>query len=232
MQLIFLHALPFDGSMWRAETDLAPSRTLAPTLYKLGDTVEEWAAGVLELAGSEPSIVIGNSVGGSCALEIARLAPEQVAAIVLVGAKAGIRPDPALRDEAVRLLETQGVDAAWARYWAPLFGRNTSAAVVAAARELALRQSVADLVRGVRAFHNRRDSTDWVAQWRRPLVVIQGAEDLTPTPSTAARIVVGEQRRFHLVADCGHYVSLEQAGVFRSLLSDVLQRMTADQHYV
>ncbi len=227
MQLIFLHALPFDGSMWCAASDLTPGRTLAPRLYDLGDSIEEWASRVLELAGSESSIVVGNSVGGSCALEIARAAPDQVAGIVLIGAKAGVRPDPALRDEAVRLLETRGVEAAWARYWAPLFGCNTSAAIVAAARELALRQHVADLVRGVRAFHDRRDLTDWVARWRRPLVVIHGAQDITPAPSTAARVVVGEQRRFHLVANCGHYVNLEQPAVFRSLLSSALQQMTA-----
>jgi pimeloyl-ACP methyl ester carboxylesterase len=232
MQLIFLHALPFDGSMWRAERDLTFGPVLAPRLYDLGDSIEEWASRVLELAGSESSIVVGNSIGGSCALEIARAAPDQIDGIVLIGAKAGVRPAPALRDEAVRLLETRGVEAAWARYWAPLFGRNTSAAVVAAARELALRQHVADLVRGVRAFHDRRDLTDWIARWRRPLVVIHGAEDLTPSPSTAARIVVGEQRRFHLVPNCGHYVNLEQPAMFRSLLSSVLQQMTtAPEHW-
>ncbi len=212
--------------MWHVESDLTPGRTLAPNLYGLGDSIEEWASRVLALAGSEPSIVVGNSVGGSCALEIARAAPDQIAGIVLIGAKAGVRPEPALRDEAIRLLETRGVEAAWLRYWAPLFGRSTSAAIVAGARELALRQSVADLVRGVRAFHDRRDQTDWVAQWRRPLVVIHGAEDVTPAPSTAASLIVGEHRRFHLVDNCGHYVNLEQRATFRSLLSNALQRMT------
>lgn len=149
----------------------------------MGDSVEEWASAVLQLAGPEPCVVVGCSVGGSCALEMARAAPDQVAGIVLIGAKAGVRPDPMLRDEAIRLLETRGIEAAWARYWAPLFGRSASHAVVAAARNLALSQDVGDLVRGVRAFHDRRDLTNWVVAWRRPLVVISGAEDLTPAPS-------------------------------------------------
>ena len=97
MQLIFLHALPFDGNMWRAERDLSSGRVLVPRLYDLGDSIEDWASRVLELAGSEPSIVVGNSVGGSCALEIARAAPNQIAGIVLIGAKVGVRPDPAPR---------------------------------------------------------------------------------------------------------------------------------------
>ncbi len=204
--------------MWR-------DQGLAPTLYGLGDSIEEWASRVLALASSEPIVVVGSSIGGSVALEIARAAPDQVSGIVLIGAKAGVRRDPALRDESVRLLETNGVEAAWDRYWAPLFGRSASAAIVAAARALALQQDVADVVRGVRAFHDRRDLTDWVARWRRPLVVIHGAEDGTPTPALAAEIVVGEERQFHLVDNCGHYVSLEQPGTFRALLSSALQRM-------
>jgi pimeloyl-ACP methyl ester carboxylesterase len=222
VQIVFLHALPFDGRMWNAERDLLERRVLAPRLYELGDSVEAWAAAVLQLAGREPCVVVGCSVGGSCALEIARAAPDQVAGIVLIGAKAGVRPDPTMRDEAIRLLETRGIEAAWAKYWAPLFGRNASHAVVAAARDLALSQNVDDLVRGVRAFHDRRDLTDWVARWRRPLIVISGAEDLTPPPSTAAWLGVGPMRRFHLVEDCGHYVSLERPETFRSLLASTL----------
>lgn len=147
---------------------------LAPNLYELGVSVEAWAAGVLQRIGTEPCVVVGCSVGGSCALEIARAAPEQVAAVVLVGAKAGVRSDPAMRDDAIRVLETRGVDAAWDQYWAPLFGRKTPPEVTLAARELARAQGVDDLVRGVRAFHDRRDLTAWVARWRRPLVVISG----------------------------------------------------------
>ncbi|HEV7758841.1 MAG TPA: alpha/beta fold hydrolase, partial [Acidimicrobiales bacterium] len=102
MRVVLLHALPFDGRMWRAERDLLGSEALAPSLYRFGARLEDWAQGVLDLVGGEPLVVVGCSVGGSCALEIARAPPDQVAGIVLVGAKAGVRPDPALRDRAVR----------------------------------------------------------------------------------------------------------------------------------
>jgi hypothetical protein len=54
MQIVFLHALPFDGRMWSAERDLLDGRVLAPRLYELGDSVEAWAAAVLQVAGPEP----------------------------------------------------------------------------------------------------------------------------------------------------------------------------------
>ena len=49
LELLFLHALPLDGSMWAAQMALLPASTYAPTLYGLGESVEEWAVGALKL---------------------------------------------------------------------------------------------------------------------------------------------------------------------------------------
>src|SRR5262245_48449715 len=207
--------------MWRGERGLLPGAALTPSLYGLGTTLAEWAEGVCSLAGDEPLVVVGSSVGGSCALEVARAAPDQVEAVVLVGAKAGVRPDPALRDEAVRVLAEGGVAAGWRAYWRPLFGRDTPAEAIAEAERMALAQDVDDVVRGVRAFHDRRDLTAFAAAWPKPLVVVSGDQDRHPLPSTAAAIV-GEapDRRFHLVPSCGHYVNLERPTEFRALLAN------------
>jgi pimeloyl-ACP methyl ester carboxylesterase len=219
VRLVLLHALPLDGGMWDAEQDLLPGHTLAPTLYRLGASLTDCAEGVLSLAGDEPLVVVGCSVGGSCALEVARAAPDQVEAIVLVGAKAGVRPDPALRDEAVRLLTESGLEAAWEAYWRPLFGPATAAETIARARRMALAQDVDDVVRGVRAFHDRRDLTAFAEAWPKPLVVISGDHDRAPLPATAAAVATGPNRRFHLVSNCGHYVNLERPAEFRALLA-------------
>jgi pimeloyl-ACP methyl ester carboxylesterase len=231
VRLVLLHALPFGGDMWRAERDLLPGATLAPSLYGLGTTLEEWAHGVLALAGDEPLVVVGCSVGGSCALEVACAAPDQVVGIVLVGAKAGVRPEPAFRDEAVRLLTDHGMEAAWRAYWRPLFGRDTPATVLATAHQLALDQDVDAVIRGVRAFHDRRDLTDFALAWPRPLVVISGDQDRTPTPATAARTTTtvtaaAPDRRFHLVRNCGHYVNLERPHRFRALVTHALDQIS------
>jgi pimeloyl-ACP methyl ester carboxylesterase len=94
LQLLFLHALPFDGSMWAAQAQLLPGSTFTPTLYPFGDSVEAWAAVALKVAKGDRLIVVGCSVGGSCALELALAAPNRVAALVLIGTKAAHRPDP------------------------------------------------------------------------------------------------------------------------------------------
>lgn len=134
MELVFLHALPFDGRMWDHTTAVLDGETFAPDLFDLGDSIESWASAVLREVGSDELIVVGCSVGGSCALEVASAAPEQVAAIVLIGAKAEVNPDPLLRDSAIRALETQGMAAAWRNDWLPLFAETTSSQVKESAR--------------------------------------------------------------------------------------------------
>ena len=71
VRVVLLHALPFDERMWQAERDLAPGMVIAPSLYRLGETLEDRAYGVLALVGDEPFVVVGCSAGGSCALEVA-----------------------------------------------------------------------------------------------------------------------------------------------------------------
>jgi pimeloyl-ACP methyl ester carboxylesterase len=167
-------------------------------------------------------LLVGNSVGGSCALEVARLAPDRVAAIVLVGAKASHRPEPGLRDAAVAVLTEGGMAAAWPEYWAPRFGSGADPAVVEAARRIAFAQHPADVIRGVRAFHGRRDRTEFALTWPKPLVVVSGAQDRAPSPETAAALAAGAPHgAFHRVEDSGHYVSLEQSREFERILRAV-----------
>ena len=220
--MVLLHALPFDGRMWSEADRAVGEKVIAPDLFGLGDSIVEWASAVVAMAGTEELMVVGCSVGGSCALEIARLAPEQVSGIVLVGAKAGVRPDPTLRDESVRVVETHGLAAAWSAYWEPLFGSAAHPGVVAAARDLALSHDVTRVANGLRAFHDRRDHTEFVAGWTKPLVVVSGAQDRTPPVSVTRSLGEGRRRQFHLVDDCGHYVNLERPHRLRTILADTI----------
>jgi pimeloyl-ACP methyl ester carboxylesterase len=81
LELLLLHALPLDGSMWSAQNQLLPGSTYAPTLYPFGDSIEAWAAAALNIAKGDRLVVVGCSVGGSCALEVAAIAPDRVAAL-------------------------------------------------------------------------------------------------------------------------------------------------------
>ena len=212
--------------MWADEVECFGRDALAPTLYDEGDSLTQWAQAALRLIGNEPCIAIGCSVGGSCALELARLAPQQVAGLVLIGAKAGVRPEPALRDRAIQCVEQHGVDEAWTAFWRPIFGPHSSAALIESAWRLARSVGRSSLIHGLRALHDRADLSTFAAEWTKPLVGISGAYDRTPTPATVESLATGPNRQFHLVPDSGHYVNLEQPEAFHSLLVASIEWIT------
>ena len=89
MQLVLLHAFPLDGTMWANEMSLLPNATMAPTLYSVGESIEDWARAVLDLATEKALVLVGNSVGGSCRARSRPPGSGRTKAIVLIGAKAG-----------------------------------------------------------------------------------------------------------------------------------------------
>ena len=223
VELLFLHALPLDGSMWANHMDLLPGSTFAPTLYSLGDSAEEWATEALRLTRSDRLIVVGCSVGGSCALEVAAIAPERVAALVLIGTKAAHRPDPAFCALAVDLIENKGIDAAWIKYWAPLFSEAADSTIVERARQIALRLPPEDVARGVSVFHSRRSRDQLVAEWQHPIIIVTGEDDVAPGLETSITMAnSAPEGCLHVIPFCGHYVPLESPKALRAILNNLI----------
>jgi pimeloyl-ACP methyl ester carboxylesterase len=225
VELLFLHALPLDGSMWAAQLGLLPEATYAPTLYGFGDRVEEWAAEALKLPQGNKVIVVGCSVGGSCALEVAALAPERVAALVLIGTRAARRPDPSFHARAVKTLREQGLEAGWNEWWAPAFSTSTSPAIIAEAKRILMRQPLDDVTRGVEAFHTRTSRDDVLATYSGPVHIITGADDMLPGPATSSRQAdLAPNGRLHVIPECGHYVPMERPEALNSIIRDVISQ--------
>jgi pimeloyl-ACP methyl ester carboxylesterase len=209
MNLVLLHPLPLDGSIWpRGLWDLAEV-VHAPTLYAHGGSLTAWAAAALDDLAPGACLVVGNSVGGSCALELAALDPARIRGLVLVGAKAGVRRDPAALAEAIDLIRGHGVAAAWVRYWAPLFAPDADPAVVDRARAIAERLPIEHVLAGVTAFHTRPDRATLLAELDVPVTIVRGEHDRIPKEP---RELAAALRRgtFVEVAGAGHYVPLER----------------------
>jgi pimeloyl-ACP methyl ester carboxylesterase len=222
-ELLFLHALPLDGTMWVGQKHILPDSTCAPTLYRLGDSVEAWAAAALRLVKGDRLIVVGCSVGGSCAIELAVAAPERVAALVLIGTKAGHRPDPALHVSALETIQEKGLEEAWNVYWAPLFSHSANRQLMGDAKCMALRQSPLDVARGVTAFHSRPNRDQFLSAFPRPVIIVTGADDSSPgLKVSAAQANSARLGRLHVVPECGHYVPLEQPEYLNSILREVI----------
>lgn len=223
MRVLLLHPLPLDARAWDDVRGLLDHEVVAPTLYGLGTSIEEWATAIVSsLTDGSPFVVVGNSIGGSCAIEIARLAPERVRHLVLMGTKAGHRPEPAFRDEAVRVLRQEGVTDAWRIYWERLIGPLATAEMRSRVARLAHEQSVDDLVRGVLAFHGREDRSSFLSCWAGPVTMVSGEHDLAPQGSkeTAQALTRG---RFVQLPGVGHYGPMESPRATADLIQQAVR---------
>ncbi len=222
-ELLFLHALPLDGSMWVDQLGILPGATYAPTLYDLGVSVEEWAIEALKMVKGNRLIVVGCSVGGSCAVEVVIAAPERIAALVIIGTKVGHRPEPTLHTSTLELVQEKGLEEAWNRYWAPLFSKSAGSSVVAHAKSIALRQPPLSVARGITAFHTRQARDQLLSGFSFPVIVMTGAEDVAPGVERSAEQAEAAPRgRLHIVPECGHYVPLERPHYLNTVLCGVI----------
>jgi pimeloyl-ACP methyl ester carboxylesterase len=209
--------------MWSGQKELLPGSTYAPNLYPLGDSVEDWATEALKSIKGDRLIVVGCSVGGSCALELAIAAPDRVAALVLIGTKAGHRPDPALHASALQTLQEKGLEEAWRVFWAPLFSSSANNHVISDAKSIALRQSPQEIARGVTAFHSRQARDQFLSGFPCPVVVVTGADDNAPGPKVSAQQADSAKHgRLHVIPECGHYVPLERPEHLNAILREVI----------
>jgi pimeloyl-ACP methyl ester carboxylesterase len=211
--------MPFDGRMWAAQASAFPGATVVPSLYQFGESLAQWAEAVLDLTDANDLVVVGSSCGGSCALEMARLRPDRIAALVLVGSKAAHRPEPELRDRYVALQRHGGAPALWNELGHRYFGPSSPASAVAQGRAWAMEQSPEDLVRGTVAFHSRPDASDVVAHWVKPLTVVVGEDDGFVSVNKARELAASSPRGVcHVVPGAGHFPSLDAPDVFNALL--------------
>jgi pimeloyl-ACP methyl ester carboxylesterase len=226
LELLLLHALPLDGSMWARQMHIVPGSTYAPTLYPLGDSIELWAAEALKLVRGNRVIVVGCSVGGSCALETAVAAPERIAALVLIGTKAAHRRDPALEASVLKSLRETGMAETWRVLWAPLLSKVASTEAIGDAERIALRQSSHEVARGVTVFHTRPSRDRFLSEFDGPIILITGADDTAPGPQRSAEQADAARfGRLHVIPGCGHYVPLEKPEILNAILREVITEL-------
>lgn len=229
LAILLLHALPLDRQMWSKQMSLLPGRTHAPNLYDFGSSIEHWAEQSLSVTSSRRLIVVGCSVGGSCALEVAHLASDRIAALVLVGTKADHHPDPDSFQTSIKLVHAHGVDAAWKEYWEPLFRSSQDRRIVSKAKRIAMEQSPQQLANGLSAFHTRPSRASLVATCGFPVHVVTGDHDTLPGMDYCRNLAASAPEGFfHPIRGSGHYVPMVQPQEFNALLSDIIETHSVD----
>lgn len=208
MRVVLLHAFPFDPGMWDPQRPvLAGHEVVAPRIYGRGNSMDGWASSILgEVEGS--FAVVGASMGGGCALAMARQAPERIEAVVLTGAHAG--PDaperrPA-REETIAAIRAQGPEAVW---------QGSGPA-----------PSGEELIAIVEALRDRPDDRAVAAALQVPLLVVVGDQDPMISVETARAVAGSAPRaRLEVIEGAGHLPSLERPEAFNPLLAEFLESL-------
>ena len=210
VKVLLLHAFPLDKGMWEPQrAALAGHEVIAPRLYGRGRTMDEWADSIAGETDGDLAVV-GASMGGYCALALARRAPERVRGLLLVGA----RPDAdseerrAGREDTIELIRNEGLDGLWRMMLPKLFHDQS-----VADEQLVYRDADA-LVTALAAIRDREDSTDVVRSFAGPVQFVVGEFDPYVSAAKSSEFDVRE------LQGVGHLVNLERPDEFNEILRE------------
>lgn len=215
MKVLLLHAFPFDERMWEPQrAALEGHEVLAPRLYGRGSTMDAWAESVAGETDGELAVA-GVSMGGYCALALARRYPGLIRGLFLIGS----RPDPdsdkrrAGRADTIELIRNEGPDGLW-----DMMVRKSFADPSKADQRL-LHRDADELVGAVEAIRDREDNTDTARALGDRLQFVVGESD----PFVSAEDLAG----FHVreLAGVGHVANLERPDEINKLLREFLARV-------
>ena len=188
-QWILLHGTPLEPGVWDAVRGHLPVTSLAPDLNRefadRGNLQEQLAHAVLADVPDGPLVVVGHSLGGQVAMEMALLAPHRVQRLILVCTRDV--PVPGFRDAATGLRAGAPIDIeATVRRWFTASEIADDGTVVRAVRErlAAVSPPAYATTLDALATYDRRAAAAHVTV---PAVLLCGRLDLGCTPEAATQ---------------------------------------------
>jgi pimeloyl-ACP methyl ester carboxylesterase len=204
VKVILLHGWPVSERVWVRQVSVlrdAGFDPQAPLLYGRGASIDDWAAQLLrDIDG--PLVPVGASMGGYCALALARRAPERILGMALVASRADA-------DSFERRRQRQELIYDLRRGNMP--DRADDDADLEA---LAVAQE---------AMRDRLDLTGVLASFGGPVLVCVGDQDDLVSVSEAEQIAATAlDGRLEVFPGAGHFVALDQPERFNEVLLDFL----------
>ena len=223
--LVLIPGLLSDARVWQplagaglAETTFAADVTQDPT-------IDAMAARILtETEG--PLWVVGHSMGGRVAMEVARQAPERVKRLVL--ANTGHHPlapgEPAKRQAKIDQghSDFEGMIKSWLP---PMMAasRHDDSALIADLTEMSLTIGPDIHERQIKALVARPDAGLYLPDIACPILLLTGTEDVWSPEAQHREIqAMAQQAELHVVENAGHFLPVEQPEMMVKLISDWL----------
>lgn len=200
MNVILLHGWPLSEHMWEPqvialrEAGIVP---LVPRLYGRGPSIDSWAAQLLRDY-DDQLVAVGASMGGYCALALARRAPEHIVGMALVASRASADSFERRREreDLIAVLREKGVP--------PDLETEEPAEYLAVAQE---------------AMRDRMDLSGIAASFGGPLLVCVGDRDEMVSVEESSALASSALRgTLEVFPGAGHFPSIEQPERFNEVL--------------
>lgn len=222
--IVLIPGLMNDGWVWRKQ--LPALSRLGPVVVARNDghdTLAGMARDILDRSAG-PLAVVGHSMGGRVALEIARAAPERIARLALLdtGANAAADAEAAARMALVDLARREGMDAmidAWLpQMLAPDVPRGGP--LWNGIADMLKRASPDILERQQRALIVRHDANDVLGNLEVPVALVVGEHDGWSTPDQHRQLAARLKRpALTVIEGAGHMTPIERpTGVTAALM--------------
>jgi len=206
VKVLFLHGWPVSERVWISQVSAlrgAGFEPIAPHLYGRGASIDDWAAQLLrEIDG--PLVTVGASMGGYCALAMARRAPERIPGMVLVGSRADADTFERRRFRQQMITDLRAGD------------RPDRADDDSNLEHLAVAQE---------AMRDRLDLSGVAAAFGGPLLVCVGEHDELVTVAEAQQLAESAlDGRLEVFPGAGHFAALDQPERFNEVLLEFVSQ--------
>jgi len=239
--LVFLHAFPLRGAMWRHQVAAfgRKYRVIVPDLPGFGqsETIQPWSspmdrmgdaiAELLENLRLPRAVYCGCSMGGYVALQLAQRYPERVRGLVLSNSRASADSTEAKngRELTARKVQERGM-AALEPMADKMLGAQAGAALhdeVLAMIRSGNREGAAAASRGIGA---RTETLSFLARFDAPVLVLHGAQDaLVSRDESEAMVTAAKRGELTVIDGAGHLAPLEQPSAWNDALAGWLARL-------
>jgi pimeloyl-ACP methyl ester carboxylesterase len=202
MMVLLLHGWPVSERVWVSQVSALRGSGFdvwAPHLYGRGASIDDWAAQLLREVDGQ-LVAVGASMGGYCALALARRAPERMVGMALVGSRADADSFERRRFRQELIIELR------AGYRPPQADADADLEQLAVAQE---------------AMRDRLDLTGVAASFGGPLLVCVGDRDeIVSVPDAEQLAASALDGRLEVFPGAGHFVAVDQSERFNEVLLD------------
>jgi len=232
--LVLVPGLISDGIVWQPLAE-AVSRRMPVHAADLsaGTSITGMAQTLLDTIAGDV-IVVGHSMGGRIALEMARLAPQRVKGLVLANTGHGPKKDgEEVKRQAMIDLGHSGMDKLAAQWLPPMLdaARADDSTLVAELTAMVLRADADMHERQIRALMGRPNATAYLGEIACPVLLVAAHQDgWSPVAQHQEIAAAVADAELVIIDNAGHFAPVERPQEVTDAIVAWLDRKTGDSN--